>query len=71
MGLIMITVFWDNIANYPPLIFVLMFIIGIGTGIHGGYGPIISELFPTEIRSMAMWTGFNLARGTQVLTPIL
>ncbi len=58
----MITVFWDNIANYPLLIFVFMFIIGIGTGIHGGYGPIVSELLPTEIRSTAMGAGFNLAR---------
>ncbi|WP_223790737.1 MFS transporter [Methanobacterium spitsbergense] len=71
MGLIMITVFWDNIANYPPLIFVFVFIIGIGTGIYGGYGPIVSELFPTEIRSTDMGAGFNLAKGTQFLTPIL
>jgi MFS family permease len=70
-GLIMITVFWDNIANYPPLIFVFMFIIGVGTGIYGGFGPLVSELFPTEIRSTAMGASFNLARGTQFLTPIL
>ena len=70
-GLVMITLFWDNIAAYPPLIFVFMLIIGIGTGIYGGYGPIVSELFPTEIRSTAMGSGFNLARGTQFLTPIL
>jgi MFS family permease len=71
VGLVMITLFWDNIASYPQLIFVFMFIIGIGTGIYGGYGPLVSELFPTEIRSTAMGAGFNLARGTQFLTPIL
>ena len=48
-----------------------MFIIGIGTGICGGYGPLVSELFPTEIRCTAMGSGFNIARGTQFLTPIL
>ena len=48
-----------------------MFIIGIGTGIYGGYGPIVSEIFPTEIRSTALGAGFNLARGTQFLTPII
>ena len=36
VGLIMISLFWVNIANYQPLIFVFMFIIGIGTGIYGG-----------------------------------
>jgi len=71
VGLMMITIFWSNIANYPPLIFIFLFIIGIGTGIYGGYGPLVSELFPTEIRSTAMGAGFNLARGTQFLTPIL
>ena len=48
-----------------------MLIIGIGTGIYGGYGPLVSELFPTEIRSTAMGSGFNIARGTQFFTPIL
>jgi MFS family permease len=71
VGLIMITIFWTNIQAYPPLIFIFMFIIGIGTGIYGGYGPIVSEMFPTEIRSTALGAGFNLARGTQFLTPII
>ncbi|MGZ7068287.1 MAG: MFS transporter, partial [Methanobacterium sp.] len=35
-GLVMITLFWSSIAAYPSLIFVFMFIIGIGTGIYGG-----------------------------------
>ncbi|AXV40063.1 MFS transporter [Methanobacterium sp. BAmetb5] len=70
-GLIMITLFWNNIATYPYLIFVFMFMIGIGTGIYGGFGPLVSELFPTSLRSTAMGSSFNLARGTQFLTPIL
>ena len=41
-----------------------MFIVGIGTGIYGGYGALVSELFPTEIRCTAMGSGFNIARGT-------
>ncbi len=71
VGLIMITIFWTNIQAYHSLIFIFMFIIGIGTGIYGGYGPIVSEMFPTEIRSTALGAGFNLARGTQFLTPII
>ena len=70
-GLVMITLFWDNIGIYPSLIFVFMFLIGLGTGIYGGFGPLVSELFPTSLRSSAMGSSFNLARGTQFLTPIL
>lgn len=71
VGLIMITVFWNSIAAFPPLIFIFMFVIGIGTGIYGGFGPLVSELFPTRIRNTAMGSSFNLARGTQFLTPVL
>ena len=71
VGLVMITIFWGNIASYPSLIFIFMFVIGIGTGIYGGFGPLVSELFPTKIRSTAMGSSFNLARGTQFLTPVL
>ena len=70
VGLVMISLFWNNIAN-QPLIFIFMFIVGIGTGIYGGYGALVSELFPTEIRCTAMGSGFNIARGRQFLTPIL
>ena len=71
VGLVMISLFWNDITNHQPMIYVFMFIIGIGTGIYGGYGPIVSELFPTEIRNTAMGSGFNIARGTQFITPIL
>jgi len=37
----------------------------------GGYGPLFSELFPTKIRSTAMGTAFNLARGIQFFTPVI
>ncbi len=39
-----------------------MFIVGIGTGIYGGYGLLVSELYPTEIRCTSMGSGFNIAR---------
>jgi len=61
-GLVMISLFWNNIAYYQPLIFIFMFIVGIGTGIYGGYGLLVSELFPTEIRCTSMGSGFNIAR---------
>lgn len=71
LGLLMITVFWDIIAVYQYLILFCMFIVGFGTGMFGGYGPLFSEIFPTKIRGTAMGTAFNLARGIQFLTPVI
>lgn len=70
-GLLMITVFWENIEMYPSIILGFMFLVGFGTGMFGGYGSLFSELFPTHIRSTAMGTAFNLARGIQFLTPVI
>jgi MFS family permease len=71
LGLVMITLLWDTIAAYPSLILFFMFIVGFGTGMFGGYGPLFSELFPTSIRSTAMGSAFNLARGIQFFTPVI
>lgn len=70
VGLLMITLFWDVVVSVPHLILVFMFIVGLGTGMFGGYGPLFTELFPTGIRSTAMGTAFNFARGIQFFTPI-
>ncbi len=71
IGLLMITTFWSIICQYHYLILVFMFMIGLGTGMFGGYGPLFSELFPTKIRSTAMGSAFNLARGVQFFTPVV
>jgi MFS family permease len=70
-GLIMITLLWSKIVIYPPLILSCMFLVGLGTGMFGGYGPLFSELFPTKIRNTAMGSAFNLARGIQFFTPVI
>jgi MFS family permease len=69
-GLAMITLFWDLIAAQPAVILVFMFLVGFGTGMFGGYGPLFAELFPTSIRNTAMGSAFNLARGVQFFTPV-
>lgn len=48
-----------------------MFVTGFGAGMFGGYGPLFTELFPTAVRNTAMGGAYNLARGTQFLTPLL
>lgn len=70
-GLLAITIFWPVIAAYPQVILVFMFLVGFGTGMFGGYGPLFSELFPTTVRNTAMGSAFNLARGVQFFTPIV
>ncbi|MCE1164379.1 MAG: MFS transporter [Bacteroidetes bacterium] len=70
-GLLMITTFWNIIEVQQYLILVCMFLVGFGTGMFGGYGPLFSELFPTKIRGTAMGTAFNLARGVQFFTPVI
>lgn len=71
LGLVMITLLWNDIVIYPPIILSCMFLVGFGTGMFSGYGPLFAELFPTEIRNTAMGSAFNLARGVQFFTPVI
>jgi MFS family permease len=70
LGLVMITIFWDVVAIHPSLALGFMFLVGFGTGMFSGYGPLFAELFPTSIRNTAMGSAFNLARGVQFFTPV-
>ncbi len=71
VGLVMITVLWQTVVAYPTLILAFMFLVGLGTGMFGGYGPLFAELFPTGMRNTAMGAAFNLARGVQFFTPVI
>jgi len=71
VGLVMITLMWDAVVIYPTLILSFMFLVGFGTGMFSGYGPLFSEMFPTAIRNTAMGSAFNLARGVQFFTPVI
>ena len=71
IGLIMITLMWDVVVLYPSLALVFIFLVGFGTGMFSGYGPLFTELFPTSIRNTAMGSAFNLARGVQFFTPVI
>jgi MFS family permease len=71
LGLVMITLMWSVIAAHPAVILGFMFLVGFGTGMFGGFGPLFSELFPTNIRNTAMGSAFNLARGVQFFTPVI
>lgn len=70
-ALVMITLMWNVVVVYPVVILSFMFLVGFGTGMFSGYGPLFSELYPTAIRNTAMGSAFNLARGVQFFTPVI
>jgi len=70
-GLVMITLLWDLVAGNRATILSCMFLVGFGTGLFAGFGPLFAELFPTRIRNAAMGSAFNLARGVQFFTPVV
>ena len=71
LGLVMITVFWTWFADTPAVLLFFMLLTGFGIGFFGGFGPLFAELFPTSVRSLAMGSAFNLARGIQFVTPVI
>lgn len=40
-----------------------------GTGYYSGFGPISSELFPTEVRATAMGIAYNVGRAASAIAP--
>jgi hypothetical protein len=53
------------------LFWTVLFCLGIGSGCTAGFGALLAELFPTQIRNFAMGTTYNCARGIQFLAPIV
>jgi MFS family permease len=71
VGLAMVTLGWDLAGGYTPTLFVFMFLVGIGEGNWGCIGPLINEVFPTEVRAAALGIIYNVARGVQFLAPVV
>jgi MFS family permease len=70
-GLLPLTVFWTRFAATPSLIYGATFFVGVGTGTWSNFGPMLAELFPTELRNTGMATVLNVSRGAQFGAPIL
>ncbi|MEO6419410.1 MAG: MFS transporter, partial [Polyangiaceae bacterium] len=60
-----------TLSASPGLFWGTMLLLGFGSGCTAGFGALLAELFPTEVRSVAMGTTYNLARATQLLSPVL
>jgi len=62
---------WEQLSAQPALFWTAMFTLGVGSGCTAGFGALLAELFPTEVRGTAMGTTYNLARAAQLLAPVV
>lgn len=63
--------FWTSLFTDSKTSFwIIIFLLGIGSGCTAGFGPLLSEIFPTQERTFAMATVYNLARSLQILAPV-
>jgi len=62
---------WQELLETPELFWVDLLALGFGSGCTAGFGALLAELFPTEIRNFAMGTTYNCARGVQFLAPVV
>ena len=64
--------FWSQLfLQYISLFWLLIFLLGIGSGCVPGVGVILAEIFPTTQRTFAMSAAFSIARCMQLFTPVL
>ncbi|HET7293771.1 MAG TPA: MFS transporter, partial [Vicinamibacteria bacterium] len=55
----------------PALFWTALFAMGLGSGCTAGFGALLAELFPTDVRNAAMGTAYNCARGVQLFAPVV
>jgi MFS family permease len=60
---------WPTLSAHPVAFWAAMLTLGIGSGCTAGFGALLAELFPTEVRGAAMGATYNLARTAQLLAP--
>ena len=62
---------WRLLVTQPFWFWADLFALGLGSGCTAGFGALLAELFPTQIRNFAMGTAYNCARGVQFAAPIV
>lgn len=71
LALAMLAFRWQWLSSREALFWMTMLILGFGSGSTAGFGALLAELFPTEIRSSAMGTTYNMARTVQLVAPVM
>ena len=62
---------WQWLTAHSLVFWMTMLLLGFGSGCTAGFGALLAELFPTEVRSAAMGATYNLARAAQLLAPVV
>ena len=62
---------WETLSATPALFWATMLALGVGSGCTAGFGALLAELFPSEVRGAAMGTTYNMARAAQLLAPVV
>jgi MFS family permease len=62
---------WHGLLAQPVHFWTVMFAMGLGSGCTAGFGALLAELFPTDVRNFAMGTVYNSARGVQFFAPVI
>ncbi len=63
--------FWQDLLPHPVLFWGAFLVLGLGSGCTAGFGALLAELFPTDIRNFTMGTVYNTARGVQLGAPFV
>lgn len=71
LGLIIITLGWEAVDSSAAFLYGAMLLVGFGEGNWGCIGPLLNEVFPTQVRSAALGIIYNLSRGVQFLAPVV
>jgi MFS family permease len=62
---------WQTLSAHPAAFWAAMLALGVGSGCTAGFGALLAELFPAEVRVAAMGTIYNGARAAQLLAPVI
>jgi MFS family permease len=62
---------WQELLAEPARFWAVIFAMGLGSGCTAGFGALLAELFPTDVRNFAMGTAYNSARGVQLFAPVI
>jgi MFS family permease len=62
---------WHALLPHPVLFWGAFLGLGLGSGCTAGFGALLAELFPTDIRNFTMGTVYNTARGVQFGAPFV
>ncbi|MGQ4915035.1 MAG: MFS transporter [Candidatus Asgardarchaeia archaeon] len=66
-GVAFLTVLWST----PEIALISIFMIGVGSGYFSGFGPLYSELYPTNVRCTLAGASFNIGRGLAFFAPLI